>query len=61
LSQSGVEKIWRKYKTQAKPGIIEKKRGVQGGKKINGKQSAEVRKLIKDNRSNDLTTPFLIG
>jgi transposase len=48
LSRSGIEKIWRKYKTEGKRGISEKKRGVQGGKKVNGKQSAEVGQLIKD-------------
>jgi len=58
LSQSGVEKIWRKYKTQGKPGIIEKKRGVQGGKKINGKQAFEVRQLIKDKLPDQLKLPF---
>jgi len=58
LSQSGVEKIWRKYKTQGKRGIIEKKRGVQGGKKINGKQSAEVRRLIKDKLPDQLKLSF---
>jgi len=58
LSQSGVEKIWRKYKTEGKRGIIEKKRGVQGGKKINGKQSAEVRQLIKDKLPDQLKLSF---
>lgn len=58
LSQSGVEKIWRKYKTQGKRGISEKKRGVQGGKKINGKQSAEVRQLIKDKLPDQLKLSF---
>jgi transposase len=48
LSQSGVEKIWRKFKSTGKAGIKEKKRGVQGGKKINGKQSAQIRQIIKD-------------
>ena len=58
LSQSGIEKIWRRYKTEGKRGIIEKKRGVQGGKKINGKQSAEVRQLIKDKLPDQLKLPF---
>lgn len=58
LSQSGVEKIWRKYKTQGQRGISEKKRGVQGGKKINGKQSAEVRQLIKDKLPDQLKLSF---
>jgi transposase len=58
LSQSGIEKIWRKYTTDGKRGISEKKRGVQGGKKINGKQSAEVRQLIKDKLPDQLKLPF---
>lgn len=58
LSQSGIEKIWRKYKTEGMRGITEKKRGVQGGKKINGKQSAEVRQLIKDKLPDQLKLPF---
>ena len=58
LSQSGVEKIWRKYNAEGKRGISEKKRGVQGGKKINGKQSAEVRQLIKDKLPDQLKLPF---
>ena len=58
LSRSGIEKIWCKYKLEGKRGIIEKKRGVQGGKKINGKQSAEVRQLIKDKLPDQLKLPF---
>lgn len=58
LSQSGIEKIWRKYKTAGKRGISEKKRGVQGGKKINGKQAAEVRQLIKDKLPDQLKLPY---
>jgi transposase len=58
LSQSGVEKIWRKYNIDGRRGISEKKRGVQGGKKINGKQSAEVRQLIKDKLPDQLKLSF---
>lgn len=58
LSQSGVEKIWRKYKADGKHGIRERKRGVQGGKKINGKQSAQVRQLIKDKLPDQLKLPY---
>lgn len=58
LSQSGVEKIWRKYKADGKDGIRERKRGVQGGKKINGKQSAQVRQLIKDKLPDQLKLPY---
>ena len=43
-----VNRMWAKYKSGGSRNIKEKKRGVQGGKKINGKQSAEVRQLIKD-------------
>lgn len=58
LSQSGVEKIWRKYKLAGKAGIKEKKRGVQGGGKINGRQSAQVREIIKDRMPDQLKLPF---
>jgi transposase len=58
LSKSGVEKIWRKYKSDGKRGIDNKKRGVKGGKKINGKQSAEVRQLIKAKMPDQLRLPF---
>ena len=36
----------------------ERKRGVQGGKKINGKQSAQVRQLINDKLPDQLKLPF---
>jgi transposase len=58
LSQSGIEKMWRKYKTEGKLGISEKKRGVQGGKKINGKQAAEIRQLIKDKLPDQLKLSY---
>ena len=58
LSQSGVEKIWRKYKAEGKEGIKEKKRGVKGGKKINSNQSAQVRQIIKDKMPDQLKLPF---
>ena len=58
LSRSGVEKIWRTYKQGGLRAIAEKKRGVQGGKKINGKQAAEVRQLIKDKLPDQLKLPF---
>jgi len=58
LSQSGIEKIWRKYKVDGKSGIRERKRGVKGGKKINGKQSAQVRQLIKDKLPDQLKLPY---
>lgn len=48
LSKSAVDKIWLRYKANGKAGLANKKRGVKGGKKINGKQSAEIRLLIKN-------------
>lgn len=58
LSQSGIEKVWRKYKTEGKRGICERKRGVQGGKKINDKEAAEVRQLIKDKLPDQLKLSY---
>lgn len=58
LSRSGVEKIWRKYKAEGKRGISERKRGVRSGKKINGKQAAEVRQLIKDKLPDQLKLAY---
>jgi transposase len=58
LSQSGVEKIWRRYKLGGNAGIKEKKRGVQGGGKINGKQSAQIRGIIKDKMPDQLKLPL---
>lgn len=58
LSKSAVDKIWTRYKQKGLRGLGAKKRGVQGGKKINGKQSAEVRLLIKDKLPDQLKLSF---
>jgi transposase len=58
LSLNGVHKIWKRYKEGGKRNIAQKKRGVTGGKKINGAQSAEVRRLIKDKLPDQLKLPF---
>src|SRR3982750_783874 len=58
LSERSVNRIWSKYKQFGKRSLNSKKRGVQGGKKINGKQSAEVRQLIKDKLPDQLKLPF---
>ena len=58
LSERSVNRIWSKYRQGGKRSLNNKKRGVQGGKKINGKQSAEVRKLIKDKLPDQLKLPF---
>lgn len=58
LSKSAVDKIWTRYCQKGNRGLASKKRGVQGGKKINGKQSAEVRQLIKDKLPDQLKLSF---
>ena len=58
VSKSAVDKIWTRYKIGGSRSIKAKKRGVQEGKKINGKQSAEVRQLIKDKLPDQLKLAF---
>ncbi len=58
LSKSGVDKIWTRYNEKGSRGMISKKRGVQGGKKINGKQASEVRELIKTKMPDQLKLPY---
>lgn len=58
LSLRSVNRIWSNYKIKGTRGLANKKRGVQGGKKINGKKSAEVRRLIKDKLPDQLRLPF---
>jgi transposase len=58
LSISAVKQIWRKYKAGGVRSIEEKKRGVRDGKKINGVQSAEVRRLVKEKMPEQLKLSF---
>ena len=58
LSKSAVDKIWTRYCQKGSKGMVSKKRGVQGGKKINGKQSAEIRMLIKDKLPDQLKLSY---
>lgn len=58
LSIRSVNRIWSNYKLKGSRGLISKKRGVQGGKKINGIQAAEVRRLIKDRMPDQLKLSF---
>lgn len=58
LSKSAVDKIWTRFKQKGGRGLLSKKRGVQGGKKINGKQAAEVRQLVKDKLPEQLKLSF---
>lgn len=58
LSLNGVHKIWKRYKEGGLRNIVQKKRGVTGGKKINGVQSAEVRRLVRDKLPDQLKLPY---
>jgi transposase len=58
VSKSAVDKIWTRYKEKGSRGLLSKKRGVQGGKKIKGKQAAEVRQLVKDKLPEQLKLSF---
>jgi transposase len=58
LAERSVNRIWSKYKQEGKRSLNKKKRGVQGGKKITGKQAAEVRQLVKDKLPDQLKLPF---
>lgn len=58
ISIRSVNRIWFNYKLKGSRGLQSKKRGVQGGKKINGIQSAEVRRLIRDKLPDQLKLSF---
>lgn len=58
LSKSAVDKIWVRYKKAGSRGIQKKKRGVREGKKINGQQAAEVRRLIREKLPDQLKLPY---
>lgn len=58
ITERAVNKIWSTYKKTGSRGLMSKKRGVKEGKKINGVQSAEVRKLIKDKLPDQLKLAF---
>jgi transposase len=58
LTLNGVQKIWLRYRQKGSRGLASKKRGVQGGKKINGKQAAEVRELVKEKLPEQLKLSF---
>jgi transposase len=58
ITERAANKIWNKYLSEGKRSLYNKKRGVQGGKKIKGKQAAEVRQLIKDKLPDQLKLPY---
>lgn len=58
ITERSVNRIWSRYHKGGKRSVTRNKRGVKGGKKITGKQSAEVRRLIKDKMPDQLKLPF---
>lgn len=58
VTERSVNKIWARYKEGGSRSLQSKKRGVKGGKKINGKQSAEVRRLIKEKLPDQLKLSY---
>ena len=58
LTERAVNKIWAKYLIGGKRSLKSKKRGTKEGKKINGKQAAEVRRLIKNKLPDQLKLPW---
>jgi transposase len=58
VTERTVNKVWNKYKSLGKRSLSAKKRGVKQGKKINGQQAAEVRRLIKDRMPEQLKLSF---
>lgn len=53
-----VNRMWARYRAGGNRNIKSKKRGVQGGKKVNGKQADELRRLIKNKLPDQLKLPF---
>lgn len=58
LNERTIRRIWQQFKAKGKRGITAKKRGVRGGKKISGRQGAEVRQLIKEKLPDQLKLSF---
>ena len=58
ITERSVNRIWSRYNKGGKRSVAGNKRGVKGGMKITGKQSAEVRRLIKDKMPDQLKLPF---
>src|SRR5690606_28122486 len=58
LSTGGVRKIWARSKKSGKRGLSNKKRGARSGRKINGVQAAEIRRLIRDKMADQFKLPF---
>lgn len=58
ITERSVNRIWARYKAEGRYCLNNKKRGVKDGKKINGVQGAEIRRLIKDRLPDQLKLPF---
>jgi len=58
ITERSIRRINAQYKLGGIRCLKNKKRGVTGGKKINGVQAAEVRKLIKDKLPDQLKLSF---
>jgi transposase len=58
MTERSINRIWSLYNKGGKRCVVSKKRGVKGGKKITGIQSAEIRRLIKDKMPDQLKLPF---
>ena len=58
VTERSVNKIWARYKEGGSRSLQSKKRGVKEGKKINGKQSAQVRRLIKEKLPDQLKLSY---
>ena len=58
ITERAVNKIWSRFKTGGKRSLTNKKRGVREGKKITGKQAAELRQLIKDKLPDQLKLAY---
>lgn len=58
VSESCVHKVWKRYREGGSRNVEQRKRGVKGGKKINGGQQAEIRRLIKDKMPDQLKLAY---
>lgn len=58
LHVRSVNRMWHRYRHGGGRAIQARKRGVQGGKKINGQQAAEVRRLIKEKLPDQLKLSY---
>jgi hypothetical protein len=58
ITERSVNRIWSKYKFGGKRPLNNKKRGVRERKKLNGQQSAEIHRQIKDKLPDQLKLAY---